>query len=793
MKSVFGLERATGRRVSWLSVIGVLLVPMLIAGGFLAATWNSSSRWDKVQAAIVNNDQGTKINGQLVPLGRELSGGLVDGGNAKDADKVNNFDWVITDAADAASGLANGQYAAVVTIPRTFSKDATSYSANKGSKARQATLDVATSKVSGVTDAAIAQAISSTAVQALNTTLTKQYLGNLYLGFNQTAAGMQSSADGASKLADGSAQLSDGIGQSAVGSQKLTDGLRQLGTGTRQLASGLHQTDSGAGQLATGVAGLAKGIQQTDTGVGKLDQGVGQLDASTGKFVKGVQQTADGVGSYTSGVKTYVTGVSQYADGVQTYAKRANAYINGTSQIAAGFGSYVNGVDQFVRDGVPATANAVRGQVTSPGSLSQACVAAKLTDPRLCHVFQAGMKAGAKTTAAGIKQGIRAGWSTEHNGASLRSSSKQLKKAAAGLSSPELAKLTAGGTQIIKSSKQLSGKTANQLIKGGDQLSSGADQLAQGAKQLGTGISSLHTGVDQLATGTGKLASGANKLSSGAAQLAAGTGQLADAGDKLATGTQQSATGSQQLTTGLTKLQTGSTGLAKGTKSLAGGLQKAADQLPSYTDHDRTQLSKVASAPVDTSQPSSLFSNVVTTTLLMALALWIGGLATYLVVGAVPQDTFGSSKSSVRLALQGMAPGVVIGAIQAVALSIMLAALLDLSAGRFLGLLGFGLLAAVAFAVLNHALVAWFGGIGRFISLAVVVFAAAASLTNALPAGFATIRPWLPITPGLDGIRAIATGSSAGSQLGVLLIWLVIGAVAGLLAVARRRMASAAA
>jgi putative membrane protein len=301
----------------------------------------------------------------------------------------------------------------------------------------------------------------------------------------------------------------------------------------------------------------------------------------------------------------------------------------------------------------------------------------------------------------------------------------------------------------------------------------------------------LHSGTSKLADGTGKLATGATKLSAGADKLADGTGKLADAGDQLSDGTKQSASGSQKLTAGLQKLESGSKSVTKGTKGLADGLQKAADQLPSYSKHDRNQLSKVVSAPVDTSQSDELFSNVVTTTLLMALALWIGGLATYLVVRAVPQDTFGSSKSSALLALQGVAPGAVIGAVQAVALSVMLTALLDLSAARFLGLLGFGLLAAVAFAAVNHALVAWFGGVGRFISLAVVVLSAAASLTNAVPAVLETLRPWLPITPALDGIRAIATGSSAGSQVGVLLAWLVIGAVAGLLSVARRRMATA--
>ena len=109
-----------------------------------------------------------------------------------------------------------------------------------------------------------------------------------------------------------------------------------------------------------------------------------------------------------------------------------------------------------------------------------------------------------------------------------------------------------------------------------------------------------------------------------------------------------------------------------------------------------------------------------------------------------------------------------------------------------MALLGFGVFAAVTFAVVNHALVAWLGGVGRFISLAVVVAAAAGSLTNALPDLFGALRPYLPTTPALDGVRMIVTnGPSAGSQVAVLLAWLAVAAIASILAIARLRVAPA--
>src|SRR3954451_21560411 len=131
------LERADGsRRVGLWSLVGLFLVPLVLAAGFLAATWKSTDRLDRVQAAVVNLDEPVTINKQTVPLGRQLAGGLVNGGSGSgsggnggvvspggsgDTNSDQNFSWVLTDADDARSGLGSGRYAAVVTIPKDFS------------------------------------------------------------------------------------------------------------------------------------------------------------------------------------------------------------------------------------------------------------------------------------------------------------------------------------------------------------------------------------------------------------------------------------------------------------------------------------------------------------------------------------------------------------------------------------------------------------------------------------------------------------------------------------------------
>ena len=123
------------------------------------------------------------------------------------------------------------------------------------------------------------------------------------------------------------------------------------------------------------------------------------------------------------------------------------------------------------------------------------------------------------------------------------------------------------------------------------------------------------------------------------------------------------------------------------------------------------------------------------------LALWLGGLAAFVVLRPVTARVLASMRPSWRLALDGLAPAAVIAAVQAVVLSVVLHRLLDLSAGQTAVLVPFAVLTGLTFVAVNHALVAWFGGVGRFLSVLVVVAAAAGALTSAVPGLFDASRP----------------------------------------------------
>lgn len=727
---MFTLERAQATdKVGLVSLVGLVVVPLLVAAGFLWATWDSDTRLDRVPAAIVNADQPVTIDGRLVPLGRQLAGGLV---NARDGG--GNFNWLLTDAEDARAGLAAGSYAAVVTIPADFSRRATSFSRSDPAEIEPATLDVQTSQIRGIADGVVAQYISLAATNALNGELTRQYLDGIYLGFNRTGEQFATVAAAADRLADGGARLADGLGQTAGGADQLADGTRELSIGlgtladgtrdlpdqTRRLADGAQRSADGAAELARGMTQFAGGVGRLDDQVPGLTSGIGRLAGGAERLAGGNRQFADGMSSYAGGSRQFATGLQQYADTL------------------AGFEQAVQAPDRLPE------------QLRCP-----------VPDPQACQLWYAGLVAGTQVGYQGLQdQGDTPGLLTG----------------------------------------------ADTLADRAGQLAAGAGDLAGGAGELSAGLTRLDGGADRLADGIGALAANADRLAGGTSSLATGLGDLADGTDQLAQGlcplaagiasaaqgSEQLATGADGLASGTDQLADGAGELAGGSRKLADGLARGAEQVPTYDQQTRTALAEVVATPVTAERPDSLFADIANTTFLAVLALWLGGLASFVILRAVPARVLTSMRPSWRLAADTVLPAAGIAVVQAVALTAALQVLLDLTARQVGAVAPLMILAGVAFVAVNHALVAWLGGVGRFISVAVVVSGAAAAITDAVPWLLDRLVAFLPITPALEGVRAVVSGGTgAWAAAGLLAAWLAAGLAAGVLAVARHRMAPA--
>lgn len=475
---------SSDRPVRWTTIVGILLVPLTVAGVLLWGLWNPTERLENVTAAVVNLDEGAEVDGQTVPLGRVLAGELIgdpapDTAGASDNDGTTNFTWVLTDADDAVAGVTDGRYATVVTIPKSFSADATSLSGDPG-EAKQARIGVTESDRGRLIDTALSGIVTQTATQVLNEQLGAQFVDGVYVGFNELGAGVGDAADGAD----------------------------QLVTGASELSAGAAQLDGGAAQLADGTTQLADGTQQLATGAGTLATGSGELASGVGQYVAGAQQLADAYPQLSAGATAAVQQL-QTLIGALSHLQSASA--EPSAQLEQGLTSAGAGAAAFGADIEPLVTDCA----VSTGDLEYC--------QRLGESLQA--HAGA----------IGGGLATASDGAAgVAEASQALQQQLGGAAAPgadpnaQLDQLATGLSQF--------GAGLNELAEQGGQLSAGAAQLADGAAQLSTGTGELAANAPQLADGARQLADGTSKLVGGIDQLADGAGELATGLETAATG-----------------------------------------------------------------------------------------------------------------------------------------------------------------------------------------------------------------------------------------------------------------
>ncbi len=824
------LERATAaRRPWWLTAIGLVLVPVLVAAGLLAATWGASGRLRHVEAAVVNLDKAVTINGQMVPLGRQMSAALVD------SKRDQNFTWVLADAKHAEEGLKTGRYAAVVTIPENFSAAATSFG-NGPDSAKQATIDVRTSPMAGLADTALGQSVAQAAAEALNRTLTETYLENVFIGFGEMGKQFQTVADAAGQLADGNEKLADGLAQASSGAGQLSDGVNQMAANTglvrsggAQLTSGLDQLSSGLGQSATGSRALADGMAQLSAGSAGLRGGARSLASGANDLAAGIYTYRDtGLVPYTNGTTQLATSTAAQLDmliSLMTLLEQLQSASGSNGDLA----QYIPQVQAAITtlqqqlSTVQTTPQQIASQISGTqaqinASLDQAAQAATVCPPQIQQMGAgacAGYLAGAQMVAAQGKAAVQAAFSTPdpRTGLTLQQSLTKLAASISALSTSDLSAILAQTNLVLGQLNTMLGQTSQtglpttadlkaqkaqllQLAAAGPQLVAGATKLGDGAAQLGAGIHQYADGidrytggVDQMAVGTGALATGLGQAASGATQAATGAHQYVSGVNQLLDGIDQVAPGAAQLADGVRQSADGSAQLADGSRKLADGLKEGATKIPSYSKEQSASLAKVVASPISVSELDALVAPAVTwASLLIVLALWFGAMASYLVLPALHRRLALSSKPTWRLAAESVWPAAAVMIVQVLAVGVIAEVALRLPAGRFVMLLAFLGVVGLTFVGVNHALVAWGKGAGRLVGVAFAVITTAAAATYALPGFFDLVRGFSPLTPALDGVRQIASGGvGTTGAVFMLLGWGAVALLASMGAVMRAR------
>jgi putative membrane protein len=316
---------------------------------------------DRVNAAVVNDDTPVTINGTSTPLGRQFAAGLIGGSAPSSTSAANdnipaqptrvgsNFNWVLTNDADAASGLADGRYAAVLTIPSTFSTSISSLSGSAQS-AVQTLVQVKTSPSAALLDPALVQAVTANATAQLNRQIIDQYLQGVYGGFNSVHDQIAQASSGADQVADGADSLSSGAQQLSAGADSLASGLDTLSSGAASLPSQTEQLASGAGQVSAGNDAIASSLSDASTSfaatVAQICRHPGALCDQAKAALTSMQKAAAGAAQLAAGADGVASGAEALADGMPQLVNGIDQASSGAASLAGGASNLVDGAEQ---------------------------------------------------------------------------------------------------------------------------------------------------------------------------------------------------------------------------------------------------------------------------------------------------------------------------------------------------------------------------------------------------------------------------------------------------------------
>ena len=480
-----------------------------------------------------------------------------------------------------------------------------------------------------------------------------------------------------------------------------------------------------------GFSDIRASLQEAADGATQLADGARQLADGTLAAESGAQQLADGNQALADGTAQLDAVVSQLSSGLGLLRSQTGTLTQDTQRLADGAGQVAAGTAQANQ-----TVQSVTGQLLSATDNASAdidALAAQLAElADQCEATAPVEECAALREAAGQSDDLKAFVGTVR-----------------------------GQAEKVRSD------TAN-LAAGADQVAAGNRQLADAVPALVGALEQAAGGASVLADNTGRLADGAAAAASGADELAAGVGVLADGAEQLATGS----------------------------SDLADGLAEGADEVPVYGDEERANLASTVATPIeDAANRLNGVENYGTALApyFMALALWVGAMAIYLLLRPFSDRAIASTAGSARIALAGLAPGVVLSAVQALLLVAVVEGVVGIDPADRLLLVGTALAAGVVFTAVNQMFIALFGAAGRFLALVVVCL----QLTSAggtypietAPGFFNFFHDLLPMTYVVDLFRAATAGGgqSVGRDFFALGVFTVLALSVTVVAAYRRQ------
>ncbi|WP_410584170.1 YhgE/Pip family protein [Amycolatopsis sp. lyj-108] len=419
------------------------------------------------------------------------------------------------------------------------------------------------------------------------------------------------------------------------------------------------------------------------------------------------------------------------------------------------------------------------------------------------------LKSGQQQLADGASQ-LASGSSQLATGlGTLKSSTAQLPA--------QTKKLADGAGQVADGNQKVADAASLAATASGDiqaKLDGYRTQLAQDLRDAGlpetkvqeilSRLDTLRSPVDQANTKIQGANSQLIQLASGARQVSDGAHQLASATPQLTSGIAQAADASVQIRDGAAKLNdgektavTGTNQLADGAVQLRDGLAAGLKEIPNPDDPTRAATANTIADPVAVSSSGVASAGTYGAGLapfFISLATWIGAFVLFLLLRPLSTRALTAGASPFKVALGGWLSSALLGIAQVIVLFGAVTWLVGIDVAHPLGAIGFAILVSLTFTAVVHALNAFFGAVGKFLGLVLLVLqlvsAGGTFPWQTIPDALYPLHIVLPMGYAIDGFRHLLySGASMEilGDIGVLVAYLVGGILVSTLAARKRR------
>lgn len=595
------------------TIIAIMIIPFLYSLFFLKSVWDPYGNTKYLPVAVVNNDKPVKYQGKTFKVGEDLE---------KELRENKDLGWHFVNAKEAKYGLSHKKYYMVITIPKNFSKNATTV-LDKHPKKMQLTYNTndALNYIGKVIGEEGAKQVNS----SVRDSVSEAYATTMFDTVKKVGKGFNKAAKGATQLSDGAYTLSDGLKVYTAGVDQVNDGVIQLKNGVAPLSAGVLKLTTGASVLADGLnqlqsktGTLASGVNQLATGSKTLSSGLNALQGKTAVLPVGVKKLFDGSNSLNEGINTYTGKVTDLQKGLTKLNAGSNDLKLGTQQIANGnkaladevakidvsqFNSgdttqLINGLQQLqvVKQQLQPAMQAIATLQSSVSGMKDELTAVQSSSTELSNKLGSDLK-----TAGSSVQGSSANIQAVLGSSNLTDADKQKLQAALQQNQAAGNAISDAGTTAGQIKAQMDGvNTKLSGLQGQlSSLSSMSDKLTNAASVL-NGISidpnnlknlqslsgkvvDLQKATKDLAYYSSKLNDGVEAYTNGVASAANGVSKLADKNGELTSGSAQLAGGIGQMNAQIPALTSGVNQLANGGNQLASGLGQMNAQIPALT------------------------------------------------------------------------------------------------------------------------------------------------------------------------------------------------------------------